>query len=127
VGRRCLAFAHPDHGPETLEAYFAVFPQGIFVSEDEDRIMSPMPWSDATGDGTTLAHDKDGTWLYVSRLAFTAGPGHAPVLHEIAPLLIALQQCAVRFGLQGVAFPTRFRGLRERSGTTAFQASVIDD
>ncbi len=141
VGKRSLAFCHPNHSRETLETYFGTFPQAMFVSEEEDQIISfacairtsgkptqePIVWSDATGDGATLNHDKNGAWLYVSRLAYTAGPGHAHVSKEIGPLLVSLQELAVRLKLQGVAFPTRFSGFRERSGTTEFQRTTIDD
>ncbi len=141
VGRRILAFCHPNHSRDTLEAYFETFPQAMFVSEDEDQIISfacairtsgkpiqePIVWSDATGDGATLNHDKDGAWLYVSRLVYTEGPGHAHVSREIGPLLVSLQELTVRLNLQGVAFPTRFSGFRERSGTSEFQRSTIDD
>jgi len=141
VGKRSLAFCHPNHGRETLEAYFAAFRQGIFVSEAESQIVSfactirtscfpiqePMAWSDATGEGTVLSHSNKGEWLYVSRLAYTAGPGHAHLSEEIGPLLTSLQELTVELNLQGVAFPTRFSGFRERSGTTEFQRSTIDN
>ncbi|MEP2892475.1 hypothetical protein [Tateyamaria sp.] len=141
IGSRSLAFCHPNHSKETLEAYFSMYPQGIFVSEEDDHIISfacavrtsikaieePIAWSDATAGGKTLGHQKRGQWLYVSRLAYTAGPGHAHVTKEIGPLLIALQNLAVKQGLAGVAIATQFPGRRERSGTTPFQRSCIDD
>ncbi len=141
VGSRSLAFCHPNHSKETLQAYFSMYPQGIFVSEEGERIISfacavrtstkaieePIAWSDVTDGEKTLGHQKRGKWLYVSRLTYTAGPGHAHVSKEIGPLLTALQDLAVKQGLAGVAFATRFPGLRERSGTTAFQRSCIDE
>lgn len=141
VGMRSLAFCHPNHSREALEAYWAAFRQGMFVSEVDGQIVSfacairtsclpiqePLAWSDATGEGTLLCHSNKGEWLYVSRFAYTAGPGHAHLSEEIGPLLTSLQELAVKLNLQGVAFPTRFSGLRDRSGTTEFQRSTIDD
>lgn len=141
IGPRSLAFCHPNHSKEMLEAYFSMYPQGIFVSEEDDHIISfacavrtskkaieePISWSDAIDDEKTLGHQKRGEWLYVSRLAYTVGPGHAHLTKEIGPLLAALQDLAVKQDLAGVAIATRFPGFRERSGTTPFQRSCIDD
>jgi hypothetical protein len=141
IGPRSLAFCHPNHSKKTLQAYFSMYPQGIFVSEEDDHIISfagagrtstkaieePIAWSDATDSERALSHQKQGEWLYVSRLAYTAGPGHAHLTKEIGPILTALQDLAVKQGLTGVAIATRFPGFRERSGTTSFQRSCIDD
>ncbi|WP_299419564.1 hypothetical protein [uncultured Shimia sp.] len=141
TGPRSLAFCHPKHSYETLEAHFSVFPQGIFVSENEGGIIScacavrvekeaielPTAWFDGMEKGTPLSHHEQGTWLYVSRLAYTAGPGHASLSQELAPLLTALQQLAVKQQLSGVTIAARFPGFRDRSGTTSFQRSCIDD
>ena len=141
VGPRSLAFCHPNHSKDTLEAYFSIYPQGIFISEVEDSIISfacavrtdaktieePIAWTDATESETALRHHKKGEWLYVSRLAYTAGPGHAHLTEEIIPLLIALQDLAVTQDMAGVAIAVKFPGFRERSGTTAFQRLCIND
>ena len=141
IGPRSLAFCHPNHGKETLEGYFKTFPSGIFVSEDGGDIVGfacairapgnvvdePITWSDGTASGTPLSHHADGEWLYVSRLTYTAGPGHAPICQEVGALLAALQGLAEQLDLAGVAVGMRFPGFRERSGTTLFQSACIDD
>lgn len=141
VGPRSLAFCHPNHSEKVLEIYFSAFPQGIFVSEEDGQIISfacairtserlikvPIAWSEATCESRRLAHDPEGDWLYVGRLAYTAGPGHAHVSVEIGPLLVALQEMAVALNLKGVAFPAPFPGFRERSGTSKFQCSTIEE
>ena len=141
IGPRSLAFCHPNHSKETLEGYFDTFPSGIFVSEDSGHIVGfacairarrnvvdkPITWSDGTSSGTPLSHQADGEWLYVSRLTYTAGPGHAHISQEVGPLLAALQGMAEQLDLAGVAVGMRFPGFRERSGTKSFQRACIDD
>lgn len=141
VGPRSLAFCHPNHSKETLEAYFSIYPSGVFVSEQDEEIISFLcairttersitnrtVWSDAFVSETPVAHHKSGEWLYVNRLTYTAGPGHAHLSHEIGPLLTALQEQCSKLELAGIAFPVRFSGHRERSGTDEFQRSIIDD
>lgn len=141
IGPRSLAFCHPNHSEETLEGYFETFPQGIFVSEVDGHIVGfvsairvpsnvveePINWSEGTETGTPLGHIEAGEWLYVSRLAYTSGPGHAHISNEVGPLLTSLQGLAERLDLAGVAVALRFPGFRERSGTTSFQRACIDD
>lgn len=141
IGPRSLAFCHPNHSKETLEAYFSIYPPGIFVSERDGEIISflcairtthksiaePNVWSDASARDARVTHHKSGDWLYVKRLTYTAGPGHAHLSHEIGPLLTALQEQCSKLDLAGIAFPVRFSGFRERSGTDKFQRSIIDD
>ncbi len=141
IGPRSLAFCHPNHSKEALERYFDTFPSGIFVSEDdadivgfacairahENVVQEPITWSDGAASGTPLSHQDDGEWLYVSRLTYTAGPGHAHISREVGPLLAALQGLAKQLDLAGVAVAMRFPGFRERSGTTSFQRKCIDD
>jgi len=141
IGSRSLVFCHPDHSKEKLEAYYSTFPQGIFISEldgdiigfacairiSEKVIEEPIPWSDGTENETVLSHQKQGSWLYVSRMAYTAGPGHAHLSQEIGTLLVAFQNLAVKQNLAGIAVATPFPGYRERSGTSPFQRSCIDD
>lgn len=141
IGPRSLAFCHPNHCKETLGGYFETFPQGIFVSEVDGHIVGsvfairvprnvveePITWSEGTETGTPLGHIEAGEWLYVSRLAYTAGPGHAHISNEVGPLLVALQGLANRLDLAGVAVALRFPGFRERAGTTSFQRECIDD
>ena len=124
-----------------LASHFSVFPQGIFVSEDDGHVIGfacairttekmmeePIAWSDIAGNGEALGHNEKGEWLYVSRLTYTAGPGHAPVTNEIGPLLNALKNLADEQSLAGVAIALRFHGFRERSGATTFQRTCIDD
>ncbi len=141
IGPRSLAFCHPNHSKETLEAYFSIYPSGIFVSERDGEIISflcairttqksitePNVWSDAFARDARVSHHKSGDWLYIKRLTYTAGPGHAHLSHEIGPLLTALQQQCSELELAGIAFPVRVSGLSERSGTDEFQRSKIDD
>jgi hypothetical protein len=141
IGPRSLAFSHPNHSKETIEAHFSTYQQGVFICEEDGRIISfvcairtsentihePIAWSDFMKDEKTLGHKKTGEWLYVNRLAYTAGPGHAHLTKEIGLLLTALKDLAVKEGLAGVAIATRFLGFRERAGTTAYQRSCIDD
>ena len=141
IGPRSLAFCHPNHSRETLACYFETFPQGIFVSEYDGGIVGfacairapgnvvdePNTWSDPTVNRALLSHQEGGEWLYVSRLTYTAGPGHAHLSNEVGPLLAALQGLAKQLDLSGVAVALRFPGYRERSGTTPFQRACIDD
>lgn len=141
VGPHSLAFCHPNHSKETLEAYFSIYPSGIFVSERDGEIISflcairttqksiaePIVWSDAFTRDTQVAHHKSGDWLYVKRLTYTAGPGHAHLSHEIEPLLTALQEQCSKLDLAGIAFPVTFSGLTDRPGTNEYQRSKIDD
>jgi hypothetical protein len=141
IGPRSLAFCHPGHSRTALTPYFQSFPEGIFLSEEagqitgfacairtsKQRIDTAHTWFQATSEGSGLSHLEDGQWLYVARFAYTAGPGHAPLLSELAPILIALQNLAASLDLEGVAFPTRFPGFRERFDPTAFQRSCIEN
>ena len=141
VGPRSLAYRHPDRSENRLEAHFSAYPEGTFISEEEgqiigyvcsvrvseDLITTPAKWADLFPGRTEFAPQTTGGWLYVSHFACTAGLGHAHLSNEIGPLLTALQHHASQLDLTGVAFPARFAGLRERSGTDAFQRSTIAD
>lgn len=140
-GPRSLAFCHPNHSQETLERYYSTYPEGILVGEDNGRIVSfacairtsgkvveaPITWSEGAESQTDLSHQKNGRWLYVSRLTYTAGPGHAHIGCEVGSLLTSLQDLAVKRDLFGVAFAARFPGFRQRSGTSPFQRAAIED
>lgn len=141
VGPRSLAFSHPEHSLTRLQPYFQVFRDGIFLSEEANHLISfacairisakwigtAHTWLEATGEGAEIAHIPNGQWLYVARLAYTAGPGHAHLSSELEPLLASLKNLAVNSGLSGVAFPAKFPGFRDLAGTTDFQRSCIKE
>lgn len=141
VGRRSLVFCHPNHSRAALDRYFQVFPDGIFISEQagqmisfacsirtsQESIEAARNWSQTINENAGLAHQQDGQWMCVGRLAYTASPGHAHLSSELGPILVALKKLSVTLELEGVAFPSHFPGLGERSGTTTFQRSCIAD
>ncbi|MEX0305282.1 MAG: hypothetical protein AB3N24_22925 [Leisingera sp.] len=138
---RSAPYVYPNHSLEVISSCYNSFPEGAFASGPKGatigfvnairlpgcKILAPHEWWNAIGQGTGSTHEPDGDWLYVCRLLLTAGPGHASLLHELVPLLDALNGLAVQAGLTGVAFAAPFPGKRNRSGTTDFQRSCFED
>jgi len=139
IGPRGLAWVQPNHTYDALTDCIQRFPEGAFVSEDADAaigfvsairlpaelVLSPHEWTSITANGTGASHDEFGDWLYACRLVLTVGPGHAPLMDELIPLLQALIGLAKATALTGVAIAVPFPGFNERSGTTEFQRASI--
>jgi hypothetical protein len=141
VGRRSVAFVHPNHTQSSISSCLDRFPQGSFVSEEHGKIVGFVSairfpghqvlemhkWAEITKDGTGVSHDPAGKWLYVCRMLLTAGPGHNSLGPELSPLLQALKTVAGQFALDGIAIALPFPGFRDRSGTTDFQRQCLVD
>jgi len=141
AGKRSIAVCYPKLTSETLRSCFEVFQRGAFVCEVDENIigyagsirlqrqiaLTPHLLAEITGGGNDLCHDPDGNWLYVCHLIITVGPGHSPLLLELRPLLDAFKILVLELSLEGVVFAAPFPGFSNRSGTTNFQRSCIQD